>query len=179
VERVVSGSNTDDVTALVRAGQPADGEAAVAVWQLANTARRGGVPVPSAHEQRVCGYLAKSDSFLAVAEEAGAVVGMALGMQALDDDGAGPPLPGLCHISMVFVHPDWWGQGVGKMLTQHLLEEGRNRGYGGYQLWTHADNDRAQRLYEGLGFRRSGREKDDDLDERIVHYELKPIGGVM
>ena len=55
----------------------------------------------------------------------------------------------------------------------HLLGEGRERGYVGFQLWTHGDNQRAQRLYEGVGFRRSGREKDDDLGERIVHYRWR------
>ena len=56
-------------------------------------------------EERVRGHLAKTDSFLAVADDGGEVVGMALGMQGLDDDGAGPPVAGLWHISMVFVHP--------------------------------------------------------------------------
>lgn len=118
------------------------------------------------------GYLAKSDAFLVVAEYAGALVGMALGMQARDQDGPGPPLAGRCHISMVFVHPDRWGHGVGKVLMRQLLVDARDRGYAICQLWTHADNERAQRLYEGLGFRRTGREKDDDLGERTVHYEL-------
>ena len=158
------------MTFVVRPGTSADAETAVAVWQLANVARRGGVPVPAEHKTRVHGYLDKSDSFLTVADDAETLVGMALGMQALDADGAGPPLPGLCHISMVFVHPDRWGEGIGKQLMRHLMREGSARGYLGFQLWTHADNHRAQRLYEGLGFRRSGREKDDDLGEPIVHY---------
>jgi ribosomal protein S18 acetylase RimI-like enzyme len=162
------------MTTIVRPGLPADGQAAVAVWQLANTARRGGTPVPAEHEERVRSYLGKPDSFLSVADDDGRVVGMALGMQALEDDGAGPPIPGLCHISMVFVHPDAWGQGIGKMLMRHLLAQAADRGYATYQLWTHADNERAQRLYEGLGFCRSGREKDDDLGERTVHYVLRP-----
>jgi hypothetical protein len=72
---------------IVRAGGPADYGAAVAVWQAANTARRGGEPGPSQHEFRVHGY------------------------------------------------------------------------------------GRGQRLYDGRGFRRSGREKDDDVGERIVHYK--------
>ena len=40
------------------------------------------------------------------------------------------------------------------------------------QLWTHAGNERAQRLYERRGFGRSGREKLDDAGETIVHYEV-------
>ena len=55
-----------------------------------------------------------------------------------------------------------------------MLREGRARGFAHFQLWTQANNRRAQRLYEGIGFRRSGREKVDDLDELIVHYEYNP-----
>ena len=160
---------------IVRDGRQSDVEAAVAVWQQANTARRGGTPAPETHEARVRGYLASSDSFLSVAQDGADLVGMALGMQGLDQDGKGPPLPGLCHISMVFVHPDRWGHGIGRMLLQHLLAEARVRTYTRCQLWTHADNERAQKLYEGLGFRRSGREIDDDMGDRIVHFQLPSL----
>jgi ribosomal protein S18 acetylase RimI-like enzyme len=163
------------VAVLVRPGRAEDVEPAVAVWQVANTARRGGVPVPAEHEQRVRGYLAKPDAFLVVAQDGGDLIGMAVGFQGCEDDGAGPPIPGLCHISLVFVHPDRWRQGTGGMLMRHLLLEGRARGYSHFQLWTHADNRRAQQLYEGLGFLRSGREKDDDLGERTVQYALPGI----
>lgn len=156
---------------IVRAGGPADYGAAVAVWQAANTARRGGEPGPSQHEFRVRGYADNPDAFLVVADDAGEVVGMSLGMQARADDGAGPPVPGLCHISMVFVAPDRWGEGIGGQLVDAVLASARDRGYDQAQLWTHADNGRGQRLYDGRGFRRSGREKDDDVGERIVHYE--------
>src|SRR3954471_19190096 len=132
---------------MIRPGQPDDVDAAVAVWNVANTARRGGVPVPAEHEQRVRGYLALDHSFLVVAEDRGELVGMALGMQAGEDDGAGPPIAGLCHISMVFVHPAHWGNGIGRVLMRRLLLDGRMRGYSRFQLWTHADNKRAQRLY--------------------------------
>jgi len=67
---------------------------------------------------------------------------------------------------MVFVAPERWG--VGGRLVDALLAEAR--GYDRAQLWTQADNPGARRLYEGRGFRRSGREK-DELGERILHYE--------
>jgi GNAT superfamily N-acetyltransferase len=121
----------------VRSGDPSDAAAAVAVWQLANTARRGGSAAPDQYHERVRGNLMKPDAFFAVAEDESSIVGMALGMQA-------------------------------------LLREGRARGFAHFQLWTQANNRRAQRLYEGIGFRRSGREKVDDLDELIVHYEYNP-----
>jgi GNAT superfamily N-acetyltransferase len=113
----------------------------------------------------------KPDAFLVIAEDAGAVVGMALAMQGLADDGAGPPVPGLCFIGMVFVAPDRWGQGIGGRIVDSVLAEVWSRGYGRAQLWTHASNERAQRLYESRGFRRTGREQDHELGDRIVQYE--------
>ncbi len=156
---------------VIRRGVPADIDPAIDVWRAANAARRGGRPVPAEHEERVRGYVLKPDAFLLVADDGGDLVGRALGMQGLADDGAGPPVPGLLHISLVFVAPDRWGDGSGRRIVDAVLTEGRSRGYARVQLWTHADNRRAQRLYEGRGFRRSGREADDDLGDRIVHYE--------
>lgn len=158
----------------IRRGGPQDVEPAIAVWRSANTARRGGRQPPPEQEARTRGHVGTPGAFLLVAEAAGEapdeIVGMALGVQGLADDGAGPPIPGLCHVSMVFVAPERWGRGVGGRLVDALLAEARARGYDRAQLWTQADNPGAQRLYEGRGFRRSGREK-DELGERIVHYE--------
>lgn len=95
---------------------------------------------------------------------------MALGVQARADDGAGPPVEGLCHVSMVFVAPDHWGEGLGGRLVDALLVEARLRGYERVQLWTQADNARGRRLYVGRGFRPSGREK-AEFGELIVHYQ--------
>ena len=157
-----------DVT--IRRGGPADVEPAVAVWLAANTARRAGLPPRPEQEERARGQLRKPDAFLLVADAAGDVVGMALGMQGLADYGAGPPVRGLCHVSMVFVAPDRWGMGLGGRLVDALLTEARSRGYDRVQLWTQADNARARRLYEGRGLRPSGRQK-DEFGERIVHYQ--------
>ena len=155
---------------VIRRGGPEDVEPAVAVWLAANTARRDGLPLRPEQEERAREQVRKSDAFLLVADAAGDVVGMALGMQGLSDDGAGPPVRGLCHVSMVFVAPDHWGMGLGGRLVDALLTEARTRGYERVQLWTQADNSRARRLYEGRGFRPSGRQK-DEFGERIVHYQ--------
>ena len=158
-------------TLAVRLGGPADVDAAVAVWRTANTARRGGRPIPAEHDERIRRFARTPDAFLIVAADAGEVVGMALGLQGLDADGAGPPLPGLCHVSAVFVAPDRWGRGIGGPVVGAVLAEAWSRGCDRVQLWTHADNTRARRLDEGRGFLPSGRELDDDLGERIVHYQ--------
>ncbi len=156
---------------VLRRGSAADGELAVAVWRAAHTARRGGRPVWAVHEERVRTYTRKPDAFLLLAEDAGEVVGMGVGMQGHADDGAGSPVPELWHIAMIFVAPERWGEGIGGRVLGGVLEEARSRGYERAQLWTHTDNARAQRLYDKHGFRRTGREKDDDLGESIVHYE--------
>ncbi len=157
---------------LLRRGSAADLELVIAVWWAAHPARRGDHPAPQAeHEGRVRSYARKPDAFLLVAEDDGEVVGMGLGMQGLADDGAGPPVPGLCHIAMIFVAPERWGEGIGGRVVDGVLEEARLRGYERAQLWTSADNARARHLYEGHGFRRTGREGADDFGEWIVHYE--------
>jgi ribosomal protein S18 acetylase RimI-like enzyme len=153
----------------IRRGGAADIEPAVAVWVAANRARRDGVPPLPEQEARARGHVDNPEAVLFVADDAGEVVGMALGEQALSDDGTGPPVEGLCHVSMVFVAPDRWGEGLGGRLVDALLDEVRERGYERAQLWTQTDNARARRLYEGRDFIPSGREKDES-GERIMHY---------
>lgn len=156
--------------AMIGPGGPADVEPAVAVWLAANTARREGISPRPEVKARARGHVGNPSAFLLIADDAGEVVGMALGEQALSDDGAGPPVPGLCHVSMVFVAPGRWGEGLGGRLVDALLKEARSRGYEQAQLWTQHDNARARRLYEGHGFRPSGREK-EEFGELIIHHE--------
>jgi ribosomal protein S18 acetylase RimI-like enzyme len=153
----------------VRVGGPEELEAGIAVWRAANSARLGR-PVRAQHETRVRSYGDAEGFFFVVAEDGGSVVAGAIGMQGRADDGRGPPEPGLCHVSMVFVAPARWGQGIGGRLLDALLGEARARGYDRLQLWTDADNDRAQALFERTGLRRTGREKLDDLGTPSVHY---------
>jgi len=113
----------------------------------------------------------KPEAFIFVADDDGEIVGMGMGTQALAADGAGPPLPGLCYVAMVFVAPNRWGKGIGRRIVDELLSGARSRGYDRVQLWAPVENARAQRLYEGCGFRATGRRKDNELGEPIMHYE--------
>jgi ribosomal protein S18 acetylase RimI-like enzyme len=155
---------------LIRHGEPADVEPAVAVWLAANAARRGGLRPRPEQEARAGGHVGNPGAFLLVAEDAGEVEGMVLGEQSLSDDGAGPPVEGLCHVSMVFVAPDYGGWGIGGRFVDAVFAQARSRGYDRAQLWTQSDNARARRLYEGRGFVLSAREK-DEFGERIVHFQ--------
>jgi ribosomal protein S18 acetylase RimI-like enzyme len=155
---------------VIRPGGPEDIEPAFAVWLAANTARRDGLPPRPEQEARARGHVRNPGAFLLVAENAGEIVGMALGEQARSNEGTGPPVGGLCHVSMVFVAPDHWGQGLGGRLVDALLAEARSRSFDRAQLWTQADNPRAMRVYERRGFRVSGRQK-EEFGELIVHYQ--------
>lgn len=115
------------------------------------------------------------DTFFFVAQSTrGDPIGLAAGMSGRRDGGTGPTIPGLCHISMVAVHPEYWGGGAGKQLLQALLSHGRDHGYDRFQLFTQADNVRARRLYEGMGFTATGQTAVSDDGESIVHYLWVP-----
>ena len=133
---------------------PGDLEAAVRVWQLANAAR-GKVPDGS-RPARVRTKLTEADALAVVAAQSDEVLGMALAEPGRDDDGAGAPLPHLCHVSMVFVHPEHWGRRIGQLLLDTVAEHAAQRGQVLLQLWTGESNHRAQRLYRRAGFRPTG-----------------------
>ncbi len=117
------------VAVTLRKGGSEDFEAALRVVRAADSARLEGREAPAVVGERTRAYLENSDPFLIVAEAGKEVVGMALGMQGLSQDGAGPPIEGLCHIGAVFVSPERWGEGIGGRLVDRILEEARTRGY--------------------------------------------------
>ena len=154
-------------------------DAAMAVWQHSHLIRRNGRPLARAHVRTAYARMAAPGALLLLAREEGrgedghpGIIGTILGLQGLADDGAGPPEPGLMHLSLLSVAPDRWGQHIGRRLLERVVADGRDRGYTQAQLWTHADNLRANRLYRALGFRRTGRVKIDDWGELLVHYRL-------
>jgi len=148
-----------------------DIEPALAVWRAASTARRGGRPAPIEREERVRESIQRPGGLLLVADDAGQIVGMGLAMQGRGDDGAGPPVPGLCFIALIYVAPARWGEGLGGGIVEAVLAEARTRGFSRARLWTHADNERARWLYEGRRFCRTGREQADEQGALIVEYE--------
>lgn len=146
-------------SASIRLGTQADVEAAVAVYVRSNLARRGG-DWPN-QEQRVAHVtrrLPDPDGWFLLAEIGGEPAGMAAVVPLLLADGAGPPVPGACFLSLLFVIPEIWGQGIGGWLLDAAVEEARRRGNREMRLWTdEEDNERAHRLYLGRGFAHSGR----------------------
>lgn len=115
----------------------------------------------------------KGDAWFAGHWSDGRLLAIVHGAGARAGDGAGEPIIGLMHLSMVAVDPDCWGRGIGRAATEFALIQARLRGYHSVQLWTNLHNARARRLYHDLGFDTSGRRKDDGSGNEIVHYMLK------
>ena len=160
----------------IRAASPTDVDAMAEVWVLADGKRRADIGLPAATtiEQArnlVVHRLSRPGSLPVVARDGDQVVGMAIGVQAREHDGAGPgAIPGLLHVCLVAVVPTAWGRRLASRMLMTLLDDARLTGYTAAQLWTHESNARAISLYERLGFARSGRTKVDIHGELNAHW---------
>ena len=148
----------------VRHGHAKDFDPAFALWRRAESARRGGPP-PSVSVEQVLGYARRTRAFLQVADSAGVLVGMALVTPASSRPAE------VAVVQMVFVAPKRWGESIGGKLVAAALGEAKTRGFERAQLWAHADDERARRLYEGRGFGRTGPRVAGESGEPVVLYE--------
>lgn len=124
--------------------------AAVEVWRAARTAA-GEEPAPD-RVTRVRGKVTDPRAFLLVARQDDTVVGMALAEPFRAANGFGTVQPNHGHVSMVFVHPDSQGRGVGRELVERLIKEAP---WPHLSLWTKGSHAPVRTL-RGLGFRASG-----------------------
>ena len=65
-----------------------------------------------------------------------------------------PREDGICEMKRLFVRPAFRGQGLGKLLVEHIVAEARAIGYQKIRLDTLPSMQAAIRLYETLGFDR-------------------------
>jgi GNAT superfamily N-acetyltransferase len=151
---------------VVRQGRLSEIDAALAVWRMANSARN-----LSNHAGRLRAWAHDPDAALLVADDRGRLVGMALRLQGRADDGAGQPIPGLCHLTGICVTPERQGQRVGGRLLDAILVGAREDGYLRATLWTHTDNPRARSLFETRGFVHTGRTVQDEAGAWMLHLE--------
>jgi GNAT superfamily N-acetyltransferase len=137
-------------------GLAADHESAVNIWRSANVARL--LPPGVDRVARIREKLADPHACLVIGRIGadGGALAMALAEPGRAEHGAGAVIAGYGHVSMVFVHPDMWGQGVGGILLQGLHQRLSARGWSLTTLWTRASNTRARRLYQGQGYQASG-----------------------
>jgi len=163
--------HNEDVHLTVLDGLPTDHEAAVRVWHAANVARL--LPPGVDRVARIWEKLAEPEACLVIGhlDADRDVVAMALAEPGRAEHGAGAVIPGYGHVSMVFVHPDMWGHGVGRQLLQGLHERASERGWIRTTLWTRTSNARARGLYECQGYRRSGQEMTLGSGDPILQFE--------
>ncbi|MFF5262090.1 GNAT family N-acetyltransferase [Actinomadura viridis] len=159
----------------IRPGTAADAEDAALLVHLADIERRGPSPLDAGLRERTAARMSDPHTFFYVAETPGleGPAATAAGMSGRLDGGAGAPIPGLCHISMVAVRPGLWGRGLGGLVVDAVLAEAARRGYDRAQLFTQTANARARALYERRGFALTGQTGVDDLGDEIVHYLLR------
>lgn len=157
----------------IRPAAPDDVPAALEVFALAEGARRGARV--DHDEVDAIGSRMRAAGWPMVACHAGGVVGMAVGFHGRADDGAGEPIPGLAHLSLVMVRPEDWGAGVGGALVDAMLVQASERGFRRIQLWTHENNERSHRLYRSRGFTHSGRTKERDHGGQIIGLWVRDL----
>ncbi|HEX6247743.1 MAG TPA: GNAT family N-acetyltransferase [Nocardioidaceae bacterium] len=75
----------------------------------------------------------------------------------------------------VAVHPDRWGEGIGTAGMHRALSDMARRGTTEATLWVLAENHRARRLYERLGWRATSETRDAPWPPypREVRYSLR------
>ncbi|MEJ7741491.1 MAG: GNAT family N-acetyltransferase [Nocardioidaceae bacterium] len=139
------------------------------LWQAANDERRRRLAIVAKASSDPA--LSRVNAFGVGVVEGDSLVAAAVGIPARADDGRSERrVAGLAHISSVATQPNRWGEGLGGDVVRALMWHAVYLGYARVQLWTHASNWGAQRLYEREGFTLSGRQKADDYGEPIVHY---------
>jgi len=118
----------------------------------------GDVPVPPLEGEELEWELrfARSGAWIHLAEDRGAIVGVVAfaGGQASRTDRT--PVPGLAHVSAVFVAPEHWRRGIARALLDRAEAAMREQGYERAQLWT-LEGSPAEQLYSTLGWERDGR----------------------
>ncbi len=111
--------------------------------------------------QAVQEFLGSADHHLAVAIDAGQVVGFASAVQYVHPDKPRPEL----WVNEVGVSPSHQRRGVGRALMQALLELARKAGCTEAWVLTERDNLPAMRLYQSLG--------GEEEQEKTVMFSFK------
>jgi GNAT superfamily N-acetyltransferase len=100
---------------------------------------------------------ARTGAWIHVAEEDdGAVAGVVAFANAQLSREDRTLVPGLAHVSAVFVDPDRWRRGIARRLLAEAEAAMRSGGYERAQLWT-LEGSPAEQLYSALGWARDGR----------------------
>lgn len=102
--------------------------------------------------------------------EAETVLGFCDLMPSRDRD-ASPPRVG--EIVAIYIHPQHWRRGAGRMLGEHALREARYLGFESVTLWVLASNRNAIAFYEALGFMADNAQKTEKLPDGTELSEVR------
>jgi ribosomal protein S18 acetylase RimI-like enzyme len=106
-----------------------------------------------------------------VAVQGSAIVGWVAGGRCRDADRTGPRQG---EVYVIYVLPEWWGRGAGRLLMAHVARALAEAGLDDITLWVLEGNQRARRFYESAGFRLDGARQEIDLDGPVteLRYQL-------
>ena len=96
------------------------------------------------------------ESWLGSAERTGFVAEVAGDPAGVVVAGVDPSDASLGHLARMYVAPDRWGQGMGRLLYQAAIEHLGGAGYVEATLWVLEGNHRARSWYERLGWAPTG-----------------------
>lgn len=99
-----------------------------------------------------------------VVEHGGAVAGFASIGPARDDE-----LPAAAgEIYAIYLDPDLWGSGLGRVLFAAAVEDLRRGGSAPLILWVLTDNERGRRFYEAAGWHLDGARRPIEIGSTTV-----------
>ena len=58
----------------------------------------------------------------------------------------------VCELNAMYVHPNFWAQGIGKQLMNAVLNEAQNKRFKKIFLWVFEENVRGRTFYQRRGF---------------------------
>ena len=88
-------------------------------------------------------------------------------------------LPGAAELETIYLLPEVWRLGVGRLLMRQSTEDLAKRGFSSAILWVLTGNDRGRRFYEAVGWQADGRVQMLDFDGSPVEemrYRLELRG---
>lgn len=109
-----------------------------------------------------------------VAVQAGAIVGWVAAGRCRDVD---RPDPGQGEVYAIYVLPEWWGRGAGRLLMAHAVRALAGAGYPDITLWVLEANQQARRFYTVAGFRPDGARQLLDLGGPVYELRYRLLAG--
>jgi GNAT superfamily N-acetyltransferase len=157
---------------VIQLGSLDDVDIAASIYERSNLARRrGDWPSRSSRVAQVPALLQAADGWFLIGRDGDEAVAMALVQPLGASGGTGDVILGTLFLSLIYVLPDRWGQGIGGTMLDAVIAEGARRGCHRIYLWTHErQNERAHRLYQSRKFAQTGRTAHSDAGTLIGEW---------